>query len=278
MKYDGQRHRTSTSGGSMRLLGSMPELPGVDLLAGRSRRGLEGLGLPTATPPSAWQPRLAAGDQLLWCLSENLVSTRVLHDDADGLVAWLAPGSEITTRERLDGRAQREMPAAERFSGQKRWLRSRWRGDGILRATRRGAPWSIWWFWLPDGRFNGWYVNLEVPHTREVVEGHTLTRTRDLLLDLWIDAGPDGAPARVWLKDYDELHAAEALGEFTSNEADAVWTIAQDLLDELVVGWQWPLNTGLEQWHPPTGWRQPLALPDITPVRDVVGMRTQRHS
>ncbi|GAA1394320.1 DUF402 domain-containing protein [Luteococcus peritonei] len=260
--------RISASGGSMRLLGRPHELSGLDLLQGRTPRGLEVFG----DQASSWQPRLRAGDELLWCLGESMVTTRVVLDDEQGLVAWLSSGSETTVRERLDGRHARQMPAHERFSGDFRWLRGHWRGDGILRATRPGQPWSVWWFWRRDGRFNGWYVNLELPHRRERVGRGVRTITRDLLLDLWVDADARGRPARVWLKDFDELEAAVELGEMSPPEVDAVWTLAQRAIDELVRPVGWPLGEGLEGWRAPTGWGA-LPLPDSEDVLALVGRR-----
>ena len=258
--------RTSASGGSMRLLGDVADLAGVDLLRGRPRRGLEVFGV--AEP--AWGPRLHAGDELLWCLGENMVTTRVVLDDEQGLVCWLSPGSETTLRERADGRHARGMPVDERFSGDFRWVRRHWRGDGILRATRQGVPWSVWWFWRRDGRFNGWYVNLELPHQRDLVDGVARTVSRDLVLDLWVDAEAQARPTRVWLKDFDELEATGRLGEMTPQQVDAVWTLAQRALDELVRPGSWPLGEGLEGWRAPSGWG-PLPLPRIGAVTSLVG-------
>src|SRR5256885_17009472 len=41
-----------------------------------------------------------------------------------------------------------------------------WQGPGVLKLTPPGAAYSVWWFRKPDGRFAGWYVNLEEPAVR----------------------------------------------------------------------------------------------------------------
>jgi hypothetical protein len=159
----------------------------------------------------------------------------------------------------VDGRGLRDRPLADRFSVERELRVRRWRGPGILRVAPTGVPWSVWWFWDEDGAFEGHYVNLELEHRRPT-SGEPETATRDLVLDLWVDA--DG----VWLKDEDELEAAVASGWFTAEQGAAIRGLGERARHELVDPRAWPLDEGWESWRPPPGWAEPPVLPDTPEV------------
>ena len=183
----------------------------------------------------------------------------VVRDDERGLVAWLPEGSERLTIVARDGLGLRERTLAERarMAAEEEYdiAIGSWNGGGILRAVPTGAPWSVWWFW-EDGAFEGHYLNLEVPHVRPV-DGSPRTLSRDLTLDLWLEA--DGA---LWLKDADELEAFRAAGRFTDGQAEVIARLADQCRRELVEPRAWPLDEGWEDWRPPASYDEPLALPD----------------
>ncbi len=64
----------------------------------------------------------------------------------------------------------------------------------------------------------GWYVNIEDPHTR----GDHEVRTRDHVLDLWVE--PDRTRSR---KDEDELALAVRQGRYNRDEAELITSVAE---------------------------------------------------
>ena len=245
----------SASGGTMRRLTEPPgTTPEVDLDALESlRREPEGL-RPAGDPPYA-----APGDVVHWHYGHGSDLLRVVRDDARGLVAWLPSGSQRRVPAPRDGLGARERSLAERA----RIARERdydlevrtWRGDGILRIVPTGAPWSVWLFW-EDGAFEGWYVNLEMPHRRPP-GGADHTHTRDLTLDLWL-----GADGDLWIKDEDELEAARLHGNKTNAQAASIRALADRARVELIEPRAWPLDPTWVVWRPPAGWEAPLRFED----------------
>lgn len=67
------------------------------------------------------------------------------------------------------------------------------------------------------------------------------THTSDLVLDVWIDADPEG-DEDVWLKDADELDAAVDQLRYTSRQRDAVRALADHACRELFRDWSWPMD------------------------------------
>jgi predicted RNA-binding protein associated with RNAse of E/G family len=133
-----------------------------------------------------------------------------------------------------------------------------WSGPGLLRIAPSGVPWSVWYFRADDGSFEGHYVNLELPHERPV-DGTRRTHTRDLVLDLWVDA------TDTWLKDADELAAGATAGWCTPEQAAIVHGLADQARRELIDPRAWPLDETWEAWEPPAAWDEPLRLPARRP-------------
>ncbi len=171
----------------------------------------------------------------------------VVRDDAEALVAWLAPGTPVLQSEPADGRAVRDVPLAERLSCPRRQGRSTWYGQGSLRVLQPGEPWAVCLFWRPDWSLDCWYVNLEQPHVRE--GRHTCSR--DHLLDVIVE--PDRTTRR---KDADELAAAVQQGYFSAAEAAQIEADAARA-EQAVTDWQRPFRDGWEHWRPDPGWPLP---------------------
>lgn len=202
-------------------------------------------------------PFLAPGEVVLWRYGHGTDPMRVVRDDERGLVAWLAEGTEQVGMAPVDGRAMRDVPLAERFGVERGPVLRRWSGDGVLRIAPTDRPWSVWVFREDDGALAGHYVNLELPHRRQ----GRVSATRDLVLDLWLDAA-DG----LWLKDADELEAAVGSGHLSADVAAEVLAVAEWARDELVAGDDWPLDEEWATWRPPADWSVPT-LPDTDEVR-----------
>lgn len=205
--------------------------------------------------PAGAAPYFAEGDVVQWRYATRCDPMRVVRDDERGLVAWLSADTELLSSAPGDGLALRDRPLAERFSGERVPTLATWRGGGILRIAPTGRPWSVWVFREDDGSFAGHYVNLELPHRRCGDE----TNTRDLILDLWLDASGE-----LWLKDADELDAAVGSGHYSASMAEEVHAVATWARVDLVEAAAWPLDDEWTTWRPPSDWTVP-PLPD-TPL------------
>ncbi|REJ05443.1 DUF402 domain-containing protein [Microbacterium bovistercoris] len=204
-------------------------------------------------------PRFAPGTDILWRYGRYIETARVIRDDARGLVVWIPSGSARLVSVPADGRSPREVPLAERFSVPWRIEESSWRGPGVVRVAPAGMPWSVWFFRTADGSPEGAYVNLELPHRRIAGENAGIF-SRDLVLDLWVDAGHPGSED-IWVKDADELEAAVRQGRFTVEQAEAVRAIADHAVREFVASGGWPLDEGWDAWTPSDELDVPVRLP-----------------
>ena len=206
--------------------------------------------------PAYWPP----GETVLWRYtrprhpSESVRPMRVVRDDADGLVAWLAPDTPVLRPVLADGTDLRAVPVAERFDVDRHGRANRldvWHGHGILKVAPTGVPWSVWLFWNADGDFRGWYVNLESVHER----GDHEVVTQDHVLDVVVT--PD---RRAQRKDEDELAAAVSAGRFTAPEAAAIEQDAADV-EDVVRRWGPPFCAGWERWTADPNWPLPQLPP-----------------
>ncbi|MFD7155822.1 DUF402 domain-containing protein [Kribbella sp. NPDC059898] len=188
----------------------------------------------------------------------NVRPMTVVRDDADGLVAWLAPGTPLLKPVLADGRETREAGPVAMFTEERVLKLDVWRGTGILKASPVGKPWSVWYFWDADGTFSGWYVNLEREHVRDLAARRT--STVDHVLDLWIN--PDRS---IEWKDEDELEGAVTAGRHTPAEAEQIvadaWAAIRD-----VDAWVAPFSEDWQAWVAPASWRVPVAPTTHQPV------------
>jgi hypothetical protein len=206
------------------------------------------------TRPAGGPPYLEPGTVLTWHYGEWVDVLRVVRDDEQGLVAWLPSGSERVVAVAADGRGLRDRPVAQRSRVERVLQVAAWRGPGIVKVAPTGTPWSVWYFTDDDGRFEGHYVNLELPHHRPT-DGSPRVLSRDLVLDVWVEGG------ETWLKDADELEAAVGAQKFTPEQGDVIRDIADQARHELIDPLAWPLDEGWESWQPPAEWDEPLTLP-----------------
>ncbi len=159
-------------------------------------------------------------------------------------VLWLAAGTTVKWPG-VAGRLVREVPLAERFTQPLDAIDRPWTGDGVLILGRPGRAHSIWLFW-ENGRFAGWYVNLEDPWQPCRLGFDTADHT----LDIWVES--DGS----WRwKDEHELDVAVELGFFSSEQAAAFRAEGERVIEE------WPFPTGWENWRADPSWPVPQ-VPD----------------
>ena len=187
----------------------------------------------------AWQP----GDP------ETVHPMRVVRDDADGLVAWLAGGTAVLAPTLPDGAHVRTRPLEQMFRSPRVQGRMLWKGEGTLRISPTGRPWSAWLFW-EGGVFDGWYVNLETPHRREGQHTYSADHVLDVLV----------APDRSCrLKDEHELAAAVGQGRYTAAEAEAIRAEARDVV-AAVTARAFPFGEDddpWQVWRPDPAWSVP---------------------
>lgn len=213
---------------------------------------------------AAEAPRFASGELIQWRYGRNIEAMRVVRDDERGLITWIPTGSERLESVPVDGRRPREVPLAERFSSPWMVQDAIWTGPGIVRVAPTGRPWSVWFFRDDAGSPAGAYVNLELPHRRVGGEAPGVF-SRDLVLDVWIDAAHPGSED-VWLKDEDELAASVEQGRFTAAQAEAIRVLADHATDEFIATGAWPLDEGWDRWQPDAALDLPAVLPDTAGV------------
>lgn len=188
----------------------------------------------------------------------------VVSDDAEALVAWLAPDTPIMRVALPDGRRLRDVPMHERHSYPRSTQPDSWRGAGTLKIAPTAVAWSVWLIWRDDSAPPQWYFNLEDVHVRDA-EGIV---TRDHELDVVVRC--DGTSE---LKDDDELDAAVEAGRFTAAEAAQYRRDARTAIDAICA---WPsLLRGWESWRPDSAWPLP-ALPSYLAMTDTAVIQPGR--
>lgn len=212
----------------------------------------------------AGAPRFAPGDEILWRYGRHIETARVIRDDARGLVVWIPVGSARLEPVPADGRRHRDVPLAERFRTPWVMAEKTWTGAGIVRVAPAGRPWSVWFFRDSDGTPAGAYVNLELPHRRVAGETQGIF-SRDLVLDVWIDAENPGSED-IWLKDADELAEVVEQGRFTAAQAEAVRRLADLAAHEFIASGDWPLDEGWDRWMPDPAMDQPVPMPPAAAI------------
>lgn len=179
----------------------------------------------------------------------------VVRDDEQVLAAWLAVGSPVLKVVGADGRDLRD-GREDAFTAPRRRVTSTWTGYSVLRVLPKARSWSVWHFFHGvTGAFEGWYVNIEDPHVRW---GRT-TRSRDHLLDLWVEQD-----RTVERKDEHELEDAVRAGRYTDAEADAIRDVAAEV-EDVVAAWGSPFCDGWEEFRPDPTWPVPALLDEPLP-------------
>ena len=268
----------SASGGTATLIGRRGEgwapiapnaIPLADAVAAVERDGHVGAHADPVFESSVLSSHplaasFAPGEPILWRYGRFIETARVIRDDERGLVVWIPSGSARLESVPAAGGSTRDVALAERFRVPWTIRESRWRGPGVVRVAPTGRPWSVWFFRHADGTADGAYVNLELPHRRSST-GDRGIFSRDLVLDLWVDAGHPGSED-VWLKDADELVAAVDQGRFTADQADAVRAIADHAAREFIAEGEWPLDESWAEWTPTAEMDAPIELPDSAAI------------
>ncbi|HET6625610.1 MAG TPA: DUF402 domain-containing protein [Nocardioidaceae bacterium] len=215
---------------------------------------------PRRTRPSGAPPYWAPGTPIWWRYHrpgwlpgepETVHPMTVVRDDADALVAWIAPGTPVLLPVMPDGRSLREGGIETMFTGPRIQASGTWFGNGNIRVAPTGQAWSVWLFWNDDGSFDGYYVNLEDVHVRD---GRNIY-TRDRVLDIEVE--PDRRTSR---KDEDELVEAVRQGRYTAEQATRFEADA-DAVEQIVAAWGSPFCDGWETFRPAPGWPVP-GLPE----------------
>ena len=183
---------------------------------------------------------------------------RVHADDELGLRMWLPIGAPFWRSLTLDGRDAHSASIEELAAAPLGELT--WTGSHVLVFMPPGAAHSIWWFFGPDGGFQGWYGNLEEPYARW--DGGV--DTVDHALDLWFDAD------RSWRwKDEDEFVERTGHPLFWNAEQAASIRAEGERLVKLFEAGDFPfdgtwcdLPVPSPDWPPlvrPAGWDRPRA-------------------
>ncbi|MFD0560183.1 uncharacterized protein DUF402 [Stackebrandtia endophytica] len=187
-------------------------------------------------------------------------SARVLSDGPEGLLTWTGVGSQTMWRTTLEGESVRYRSVAERDVTATMLSPREWERAGVLMLTLPDPGNSVWWFFEPDGRFRGWYVNLESP-LRRWARGFDI---HDYALDIWVE------PDRSWSwKDEDEF--AERTGHpeyWTHAEADEIRAAGEKFVG-LIESGAAPFDGRYIDNVPDPGW-EPSRLPPKwdTPSRE----------
>lgn len=209
-------------------------------------------------------PRFARGESILWRYGRHIEAVRVIRDDERGLVIWIPSGSSRLEPGPADDRRHRDIPLDERFLEPWVMREKTWTGQGVVRVAPAGKPWSVWFFKREDGVPAGVYVNLELPHRRVAGEFASVF-SRDVVLDLWIDAEHAGSED-VWLKDADELDTVAKQGRFTPEQAEAVRCLADHAGHDFIIDGAWPLDEDWAHWTPDAEMDVPVPLPSTPQI------------
>jgi hypothetical protein len=163
----------------------------------------------------------------------SVTPTRAVLDGPDLLVVHTPPGTAF-------GFPPHPLPHHWREKGRTHWL-----GTGKLQLHRPGDAYSVDLYWDDDGRFKGWYLNLQDPFRRTALGFDTL----DHALDYWVPVGGG------WEElDRDEFEEQVALGKYTAGQAEAIRATGEEVAAMLRTGDTW--------WDPAwAGWRPDPDLP-----------------
>jgi hypothetical protein len=178
-------------------------------------------------------------------------AARVVADDADGVLTWIAKGSQVMWQTTLTGERTRKMPVDELAAVPTMLAPHEWTDTNVLAFVPHDTAHSILRFFDADGDFFGWYVNLETPSRRW---SGGLDRW-DLALDIWIE------PDRSWVwKDEDEFIERTGHPDYwTEEEAGAIRSEGERVI-ELVEAGAFPFDGSLTDFKPDAGW-EPAKLP-----------------
>jgi hypothetical protein len=96
----------------------------------------------------------------------SVLCGRVVSDDEQGLALWIEAGSQVMRRVDGTGQPTRQLSLLKALRMTTMLSPGTWQPFRTLMLMPPGAAHCVWWSWRPDGKFEGWYVNLERPVTR----------------------------------------------------------------------------------------------------------------
>ncbi|MFC6092063.1 DUF402 domain-containing protein [Saccharothrix lopnurensis] len=168
----------------------------------------------------------------------SVTPTRVVLDGPGLLVVFTPPGAVFG------------FPPHHRAHHWQARGRTHWRGVGKLQLHRPGDAYSVDLYWGGDGRFKGWYLNLQDPFRRTALGFDTL----DHALDYWAPVDGD------WEElDRDEFEEQVAEGKYTAGQAGAIRATGEEVAAMLTAGTTW-WDPAWAAWRPDPDWPVP-ALP-----------------
>ncbi len=181
---------------------------------------------------------------------------RVVSDDERGLLIWVAPHSAVATEVAEDGRDMRAMPFTEWTTLRYRLEVGTWQGPGLLKLTPPDTACSVWWFRTWEGRFTGWYVNLEEPAVRWDDGGLAGIDMVDQDLDIWVE------PDRSWRwKDEEEFAERLAFPEHYWVRDEAAVREQGRRVVKLIEAGEFPFDGTWCDFTPDPQWTVPVELP-----------------
>ncbi|BCJ57952.1 DUF402 domain-containing protein [Micromonospora endophytica] len=190
---------------------------------------------------------------------------RVVSDDERGLLLWVAEGSPVASEVTAAGLGMRAVPFTEWITASYRLAQGRWSGPPLLKFLPAGAAHSVWWFRDAQGRFTGWYVNLEEPGVRW--DDGELAGVDIVDQDLDVCVRPD----RSWeWKDEGEFVERLAFPEHYWVPDEAAVRAEGKRVIAIAEAGEFPFDGTWCDFTPPAEWTTPERLPegwDRTPVR-----------
>lgn len=181
----------------------------------------------------------------------------MLADDERGLLLWVAFGAPMLDRRAVDGRGLRAMPFQEWITTDTKLWEVTWRGPGVVKFLPPGRDHSVWLFRDGEGRFTGYYVNLEEAGVRWEDGDLAGVDIVDQDLDVW---KPDRKPWR-W-KDEEEFTERLAYpGHYWVTDGDAVRAEGLRVAEAIEAG-AFPFDGSLLGELPDPGWAVPDRVPD----------------
>lgn len=211
----------------------------------------------TPTRRSGGPPYFATGQVVDWHYrrpgwlpghAETVMPVTVVQDDADALAVWLPVGTPYLIPRLADGGDLRSGETRTMFTVPRIQGDDVWHSFHTLRVAPTGRPWSVWlWFAAETGVFDGYYVNLEAPHTRDAGAVYSCDHVLDVVV--W----PDGRHER---KDVEELAEAVRQGRHTAEQAGEIEAAAA-AVEAVVDAWGSPFCDGWETFRPDPAWQVP---------------------
>ncbi len=137
----------------------------------------------------------------------------------------------------------------EVFSGSPRLVDAEWIWTDVLSLVKPGEAHSVDLMWDTGQRtLRCWYIQLQEPFRRTSIGFDTM----DQILDVVIE--PDRSSYQ-W-KDEDEFAEAQAIGVYTTEQAQAIRLEGQHVI-ELLESDAPPFCDGWQNWRPPAEWSIP---------------------